>query len=68
MSENTNNCCLHLVNVSDGLKTHGTIFPIEHIPLDDPFHPEHPDNTQQKKKRQGVLPVKDVKLKLLLQV
>ena len=68
MSENINNCHLHLVSVSDGPKTHGTYFPTECIPLDDPFYPEHPDNTQQKKTKAGVLPVKDVKLKLQLQV
>ena len=45
MSENINDCHLHLVYVSDGPNTHGTFFPIECIPLDDPLHPEHPDNT-----------------------
>ena len=46
MSDNINNFCLHLVYVSDDPKTHGTFFPIEHIPLDDSLHPEHADNTQ----------------------
>ena len=53
MSENIKHCNLHLVYVSDGLKMHGTFFPIECIPLDNPFHPEHPDNTQQKKTKAG---------------
>ena len=53
MSENINDCCLCLVYISDGPKNHGTFFPNEHIPLDDPLHPEHPDNTQQKKTKAG---------------
>ena len=53
MSDNINDCHLHLVYVSNGPKTHGTSFPIECIPLDDPLHPEHADNTQQRKTKAG---------------
>ena len=53
MSDNINDCHLYLVYVSDGPKTRGTFFPIEHIPLDDPLHPEHVDNTQQRKNKAG---------------
>ena len=53
MSENIKDCHLHLEYVSDGPNTCGTLFPIEHIPLDDPLHPEHSDNTQQRKTKAG---------------
>ena len=53
MSDGINHCHLHLVYVSDDPKTHGTFFPIESIPLDDPFHPDHPDNNQPRKAKTG---------------
>ena len=53
MSDDINHCHLHLVYVSDDLKTHGTFFPIEPIPLDDLFHPDHPDNNQPRKAKAG---------------
>ena len=53
MSDDINHCHLYLVYVSDDSKTHGTFFPIEPIPLDDPFHPDHPDNNQPRKAKAG---------------
>ena len=53
MSDDINHCHLHLVYVSDELKTHGTFFPIEPIPVDDPFHQDHPDNNQPRKAKAG---------------
>ena len=53
MSDNINNCHLHLVYVSDGPITCGTFFPITRIPLDDPLHPEHADNVQQRNTKAG---------------
>ena len=53
MSDNINHCSLHLVYVSDDPKTQGTFFPIEPIPLDDPFHPDHTDNNQPTKVKAG---------------
>ena len=44
MSDDINHCHLCRLYVSDDLKTCGTFFPIEPIPLDGPFHPDHPDN------------------------
>ena len=52
MSDNINHCHLHLVYVSDNPKTR-TFFSIEPIPLDDPFHPDHPDNSQPRKEKAG---------------
>ena len=49
MSDDINHCCLCLVYVSDDPKTHGTFFPTEPIPLDDPFQPDHPDKNQPTK-------------------
>ena len=53
MSGDINHCLLCPVYVSDDPKTCGTFFPIEPIPLDDPFHPDHPDNNQPRKAKAG---------------
>ena len=65
MSDDINHCHLCLVYVSDDPKTRGTFFPIDPIPLDDPFHPDHPDNNQPRKEKSGGLLVKDVDVKVL---
>ena len=53
MSDDMNHCHLHLVHVSDDLKTCGIFFPIDPMHLDDPFHPDHPDNNQPRKAKAG---------------
>ena len=53
MSDDINHYHLCLVYVSDDLKTHGTFFPIEPIPVDDPFHQDYPDNNQPRKAKAG---------------
>ena len=49
MSGDINHCSLLQVYVSNDPKTQGNFFPIEPIPLDDPFHPDHPDNNKPTK-------------------
>ena len=44
---------LHLVYVGDYLKTPSTFFPIEPLPVHDPFHPDHPDNNEPKQSKAG---------------
>ena len=68
MSENINDCCLHLVYVSDGLKTHGTFSQLNAYPWMIYFTQNTLITHNKRRQQQGVLPVKDVKLKLLLQV
>ena len=51
--------------VSDDPKTHGTFFPIEPIPLDDPFHPDHPDNNQPTKGKAGGTAIREFDVKVL---
>ena len=63
MSDNINHCSLRLVYVSDDPKTRGTFFPIEPIPLDDPFHPDHPENNQPTKGKAGGTASKRIRCK-----
>ena len=65
MSDDINHCSLHLVYVSDDQKTQGTFFLIEPIPLDDPFHPDHPDNNQPTKGKAGGTASKRTQCKVL---
>ena len=57
MSDNINHCHLHLVYVSDDPKTHGTFFPIEPIPVEDPK-----TSSKSDKKKDAKEPSPDSKL------